>query len=147
IMKDKLFFFATYEGLRERFGVTTVGNTVPDLCRNTPLPASCLPAGSTVTSVDSRVKPWFDILPRANFGASQFTYPFNRPTTEDYGQARVDYSLSSNDTLFGRYTENQTTQLSPLLIPGFVTDRYSKNRYITASETHIFSPTLLNTGR
>jgi len=147
IMKDKLFFFGTYEALRERFGVTSLGNTIPDVCRVEPLPAQCRPTSgsfSGITTIDPRVKAWVPLIPRANVGDSQFTYPFNRPTTENYGQGRLDYAMSNNDTLFGRYTENQTTQINPLLFPGFVTDRYSRNRYITAAENHIFSSTLLN---
>jgi hypothetical protein len=59
----------------------------------------------------------------------------------------LDYVLSDKDTMFGRYTKDYTTQTSSLAYPGFVTDRFSVSEFVTVSESHIFSPTLLNTGR
>ena len=45
---DKLFFFATYEALRERLGITSVANTIPAECRVEPLPPTAR-AGSMAT--------------------------------------------------------------------------------------------------
>ena len=82
-----------------------------------------------------------------NLSGSRHTFPFTQPTDEDYLQARLDWNLSTSDTAFGRFTQDETTQVRPLGFPGFVTDRYSKNQYLTISETHVFSPNLLNTAR
>src|SRR6185503_5190058 len=38
LKRDNLFFFATYEGLRERLGITSIANTIPSQCRQEPLP-------------------------------------------------------------------------------------------------------------
>ena len=38
VKRDNLFFFFTYEALRERLGITTVANTIPAECRQEPLP-------------------------------------------------------------------------------------------------------------
>ncbi|OFV92709.1 MAG: hypothetical protein A3H28_09965 [Acidobacteria bacterium RIFCSPLOWO2_02_FULL_61_28] len=145
IKKDKLFFFGTYEALRERFGQTTINITIPNNCRTEPLPAGCrTDNGSTI---DPRTKPWVALFPLSNLSGNRMTFPFNKPTTEDYGQGRVDYSISSNDTLFGRYTEDNTVQAAALGYPGFNVDRFSNGRFLTVSETHIFSATVLNTAR
>ena len=72
---------------------------------------------------------------------------FNEPNKESYGQVRVDQNFSTKDLLFGRYTMDNDEQTAPLAYPGFKIIEFSQNQYITAGETHIFSPTLLNTAR
>jgi len=145
IKKDKLFFHTTYEALRERFGETRLSTTLPTRCRTEPLPAGCRTDNGT--TIDPRVKPWVALFPLAYLPGDQTTFPFNRPTTEHYGQGRVDWVISNKDSLFGRYTEDYTTQTEVLSYPEFVTDRFSKSQFLTVSETHIFSPTILNTAR
>jgi hypothetical protein len=78
---------------------------------------------------------------------SQYTFPFQQPSNENYGQTRVDYNLSSKDSLFGRYTVDNSTQESPLTYPGFTQGAYTRGQFVTLSENHIFSPALLSTGR
>ena len=48
LKRDNLFFFFTYEGLRERLGITSVANTIPAQCRQEPLPIDG-PAASMAT--------------------------------------------------------------------------------------------------
>src|SRR6185503_15649221 len=38
VRRDKLFFFGTYEALREELGITSVAPTIPAECRTEPLP-------------------------------------------------------------------------------------------------------------
>ncbi len=145
IKKDKLFFFTTYEALRERFGQTIINPTIPAECRTEPLPAGCRTDNGA--TIDPRTKPWVALFPLPNLPGNRMTFPFSKPTTEDYGQGRVDYAISNNDSLFGRYTEDNTTQLAALGYPGFIADRASNSKFLTVSETHIFSATVLNSGR
>jgi hypothetical protein len=77
------------------------------------------------------------------------------PTSVNYGQMRVDQFIGMNDSLFARYTIDQAAETVPG--PGFGATPYgykefndswvSRDQYITVSENHIFSPTLLNTIR
>jgi len=145
VKQDRVFFFTTYEGLRERRGVSTVANVFPDRCRQEPLPGGCRFDGGT--QIAPVIKPVLGLIPRANLPGDQFGFTFNQPTAEDYGQARIDLTISDSDSMFGRYTDTEGRQVKTLSFPGFVTDRFSKNQYITVSESHVFSPTLLNTFR
>ena len=151
VKKERVFFFGTYEGLRERRGISQIAPVISDECRQEPLATGCRSDG--VTTIADVVEPVIALIPRPNLPSTpgnplgQFAYVFTQPTTEDYGQGRIDVTISASDTLFGRYTHDETQQVKPLLFPGFVTDRFSKNQYITVSETHVFSPTLVNTIR
>jgi len=142
IKKDKTFFFGVYEGLRQRLGVTTVSSVMGAACHvttNNP----CV-AGGTVAPL---VRPLLDLFPLPNLPGDKFTFPFTQPTRDDYGQGRVDQIFSSADSLFGRYTINDTEETDPLNYPQFRTIRFSRNEYTTLSENHIFSPALLGTFR
>jgi len=145
VRQDRLFFFFTYEGLRERLGITSVANTIPNECRTEPLPAGCRFDGGT--TIAPLVKPLAALFPQPNLPGNRVTFPFTQPTDEHFYQGRVDWTISGADTAFGRVTQDDTTQVRPLGFPGFITDRHSKNQYLTLSETHVFSPNLLNTVR
>jgi Carboxypeptidase regulatory-like domain/TonB dependent receptor-like, beta-barrel len=67
-------------------------------------------------------------------------------SNEDYILGRVDYTLSSADTLFGRYVIDDARvsngSADPLGI--FVEKDRTRNQYFTAAENHIVSPTMVN---
>ena len=144
IKKDKTFFFAVYEGLRQRLGVTTVSTVMSATCHVMTNNPCILPAGGTVAPV---VRAILDLYPLPNLPNNQFTFPFTQPTRDDYGQGRIDHIFSRADSLFGRYTVNDTEETNPLNYPQFRTLRFSRNEYTTFSENHMFSPVLLGTFR
>ena len=144
---DKLFFFATYEALRERLGITSVANTIPAECRVEPLPTNGTCRFDGDPTIAPVIKPLLALYPLPNLPGNRVTFPFTQPTDEHYGQGRVDWTISAVDTAFARFTVDDTAQVRPLGFPGFITDRYSKNQYLTVSETHVFSPSLLHTFR
>jgi outer membrane receptor protein involved in Fe transport len=142
IKKDKTFFFGVYEGLRQHLGTTNVSPVIPAACHaksNNP----CIGGGN----VSPAVQPLLDLFPLPNLPGDKFTFPFTQPTRDDYGQGRVDQIFSSKDSLFGRYTINDTDETDPLNYPQFRTIRFSRNQYTTLSENHIFTPALLSTFR
>lgn len=95
IMKDKLFFFGSYEGLRVR--QPQVANTyVPDLASRQNAPAA--------------VQPLLNAFPKPTGaelgnGTAQFTAGYSDPSTLDSYSGRIDYLLSQRVTLFGRYSD------------------------------------------
>lgn len=95
LRKDRLFYFATYEGLRERLGNTRRFNVPSDAVRR--------------GVVDARIRPFLESFPLPNgaaFGATrgEFIDPRIRATDEHYGMARVDHQFSSGSSIFARYT-------------------------------------------
>jgi hypothetical protein len=69
---------------------------------------------------------------------------------QNYVNARIDHTLSQSDSLFGRVTLDHATQFYPYAFDYGRAGTYStidyltKARNIALSETHIFSPRLLN---
>ncbi len=147
IQKDKAFFFVAYEALRQRLS-ETLNRTVPDV--NARL--GILPTGTV--AVAARVRPFLDLWPLptpggANFGAGTAEYIFtsSQPTRDDFGQGRVDWQISDNDSLFVRFTASNSDQANQESYPGFLHLPHMATRLLTIGETHIFSPTLLLTAR
>jgi len=95
VVKDKLFFFGSYEGVRVR--QPQVANTyVPDLASRQNAPAA--------------VQPLLNAFPRPTGaelgdGTAQFTAGYSDPSSLDSYSARIDYLLSQRVTFFGRYSE------------------------------------------
>lgn len=138
IQRDKLFFFAVYEGIRERLGVAQLNNVIPTAAKVD---------GGVVPVINSGIRPLLALFPEPNLPGNQYTYSFNQPTREDYGQIRVDHTFSGSDSIFGRYTADTNEQNVPLAYPQFQSQRTSTSYYGTFAEDHIFSPLLLNSLR
>jgi hypothetical protein len=74
-------------------------------------------------------------------------------TGENYVLARMDYTLSSTDSLFGRYVSDRANNLLPF--PGFFGSTLpywpeqdnTKNQYFTLEEKHLFSSNVVNEAR
>ena len=142
IKKDKIFFFAAYESTREVLGQTLFGT---------------VPAASIRSSAVPVIKPYVDAYPMPNGvifpggQTAQLFFGFKQPTIEHFGQARVDDAISSKDSFFARITgSNSATTSAPTptaTLPGFSQTSSLGAFLATLSETHIYSPTLLNTVR
>src|SRR3990172_4233000 len=136
--KDKTFFHVVFEGVRERLGVTTISSVIPSQAKVD---------GGLVPQIAPVMKPLLTLFPDPNLPNNQYTFPFSQPTNESYAQARVDHMFSNNDNLFVRHTIDDTTQTKSRGYPQFKDTYASRLQFGTVSESHIFSPTLLNTFR
>jgi len=140
VVQDKTFFFAVYEGLRERVGLTTLIRTIP--------PSAKVDGGvGGVPQIAPIVKPFLKYYPDPNLPNNEYTFPFSQPNTDNYGQIRGDQNISSADTMFVRYTVDKAEVFNLGTAPDFPWLLPTKNQYATLSENHIFSPTVLNTFR
>lgn len=138
VIKNKTFFFFTYEALKQRTGITTILTT---------LPASARVNGGVVPQIASVIQPFLQYFPLPNLPNNQYTYPYTRPDSDSYTQGRIDQILTSSDTLFGRYTIDTDRAVDAGGWPQWHVNRYSRNQYLTLSENHTFSFTVVNTFR
>ncbi|MGD0225713.1 MAG: TonB-dependent receptor [Terriglobia bacterium] len=163
IKKDKTFFFVQYAGLRQRLGEPN-NNVVPTAAERTgavtitdpnssasnPQPDNLLvPLNSVAQSVLSRYP--LPNNPGGPYGANTYTYEFSQPTNDDQWSARLDHHFSSTDTFFARASYDnhilRDTDAWAAVLGGanFSSSNIGDARNYAIGETHIFSPTLLNT--
>jgi len=164
IVKDKVFWFGDYEGLREREGVPQT-RAVPSAPEKAGLFSSPVvdpfAAGKPVFSRDAsgmwvipRVR-WdpvaariIELIPDANVPGTNIyaSTPVNR-TRADQFDVRVDYQISSETQFFGRYSFVDSNIFRPAPLPGLAEGSYSdafgstdnRSQGIVLGLTHTFS--------
>jgi len=104
VQKDKTFFFAAYEGLRENIGQTIVTTTVPSGCLAATNNPCTSPVGGTANPAALQI---LKLFPAPNLPNNNFTYPSQEPITENWGQGRIDHTFSAADSFFARYTHRR----------------------------------------
>ncbi len=145
IVEDKTFIFGTYEGLRERLGLSNVGVVINEDARN-----GILPTGN-VTVADS-VKPFFPFIPLPNGrdfgdGTAEFLSSPSKSTDEDYFSVRLDHEFSENHNIFGRYTFDEGDVVTPDQLVLYQTASFSRHQSFVLEGRSILSPSFINTAR
>ncbi len=162
IKKDKTFFYAVFEGIRSSQGIASEATTLPAACFvNGTIPAviannGCV-AGSATTpiTVNQAILPLANEFPTPNvndpsaYPTFNVAFPFKQPTSEEYGQIRIDQNFSAANSGFFRYTQDDAdmTTIRQNVDPRSLENIHGNETFATLGETHIFSPTLLNTAR
>ena len=118
ILKDKTFFFFSYEGLRLRQPVTQE-TVVPDTAARQQAPTT--------------MQPYLNAYPIPNgaelgSGTAQFNGSYSNPSSLDAYSIRVDHAINSNLNLFGRYN-------------------YSPSNLIQRAPNQGYEPNLSTTGK
>ena len=138
IIRDKLFFFVSYEGLRQRQGLDLNSLVLSDAQR------------ALVT--DPVITELIALIPRPNFvdssGAPRFVSSANAPVTVDQWTADINYNLSDRDRIHGYYAIQDSESSEPSrtgnTIPGFGNVARALRQIFTLNETHTFSQSVVN---
>ncbi len=177
IVKDKAFFFGNYEGTRIRQGLTRLATVPTDaMCAGdfsglnpifdpntttfdvdgnvvrTQFAGNIIPAGM----IDPVGQGVCDLYPSPNIaGALTNNFASNpvRTFNDDQFVVRIDYKVSENDQIFGRFSYDDADQFFPAPCPGFCSgpgvaesseDFVTEARNVGIQWAHTFSPTLFN---
>ena len=139
IQQDKTFLFANYEGFRQHLHQTSAA-FVPDLASR----------AAAVPNVQPLLNLW--LTPPANApdfnGIAQvFSSPL-QTIREDFGTVRVDHTFSQKDSLAAIYTIDDGGDVTATPANPYSSDVVNlREQVLSLEETHVFSPTLLNTAR
>ncbi|HYO83540.1 MAG TPA: hypothetical protein VES20_19215 [Bryobacteraceae bacterium] len=164
LVRDRTFFFANYEGLRE-IRASTMVSTVPNATAHLGLlpspsrPAACTmsaPGECVAIGVDPRVRPFLGLLPASNGrdngdGTGDLITSNKGTIRQDHGTARVDHSFSNRHSLFARYMIDDSSSLSPSFgtppgtyAPGFPVRHRVRNQYFTIQDRRTFGHAAIN---
>jgi len=151
-IRNKLFFFGTYQGQRQRLGggfqefVPTAAERAGDL---TTLGGPVLPAGA-ISPVSAAL---LNLIPLPNIGTNTYLGTGSVKFDSDQYDARVDYNLNPNDRLFFRYDLFRDTINSPAIFgiaggPSFSSlygpgNSKGQNHNGAVNWNHVFGPSLL----
>jgi len=136
---NKTFLFANYEGFRQHLHQTS---------------AAFVPDAASRASAAPSVQPLLNLWPTPPPGAPDFNgiaQVFSSPLQtirEDFGTARLDHIFSPNDSLAAIYTVDDGDDFTATPLDPFSSDVVAlREQLLSLEETHVFSPTLLNTAR
>ncbi len=171
IRKEKTFFFAAFEGLIERLGITGL-TTVPDDNARQGLLQAADRIGEPLFNQDGSpqfrnvglhpsIPNYLDLFfPRVNgrlirnsrgllSGGGEYFFSTLQPTDEYFFQGRIDHQLSERNKLWGRYTFDHgdvNRQIANRPPVAFTKER-SRNQYLTMEYLHTFASGAINTAQ
>ncbi|MCI0390808.1 MAG: TonB-dependent receptor [Acidobacteria bacterium] len=122
------------------------GQVVATAFPNNQIPASMLNPGAVAA---------IKLLPAPNFGAANaqagnYLFIASQPFDGDQYDIRIDHQFSEKNTIFGRFSRSMQTSVNPGNFTGFIgggTNNLNNSVHATISDTHVFSPHLINEAR
>jgi hypothetical protein len=140
IIRSRSFFFATYEGLRQRQGLDVNSLVLTDEERT--------------RTTDPVIRRLIELIPRANFfdaGTARFVGSADAAVDEDTWTVNLRQTVGTRDrfqVFFGRQDVGAIEPGSQgTSIPGFGHTRQTVKRVLTVSHTRLFGSGLLNEAR
>ncbi len=138
ILKNRLFFFGNYEGVRQVSGVTYYNALVPTAAFRATLPAALQPVIAQLP------------LPNGGSAGSEPRLGFYNETTQNHltensGSVKVDYQLTPNDKISARWNGNQSTTADSFgVAQGQVRDVQGLLQTARVAYTKVITPNLYN---
>src|SRR3984885_43145 len=151
IIRDRTFFFGEYAGFRQLTGTPTL-MLVPTAAQRTGL----VTIGSyqyqvPLSSVAQQVLNGYPKpnQPNGIYGVNTFNIILKEPTTDNQYSIRIDHKISEKDSIFGRASVINNSQLETDPVAAaenasWSPELFNNPRNFAISETHIFTPDLIN---
>ena len=147
VVRNRMFYFANFEGMRERLEYPAFITTLSAAGRRGIL-------GNRSVTVKPSVLPYLTLWPVApadavdlGDGRARYSVINAQPTHEDFYQLRVDHNFSGSDSVFGRVTRQTSGRKTPGEIARWRSDDGVYNTFATGEYKKIVSNQMLNTFR
>lgn len=173
IVKNKIFIFGDYEGLRQRKGIPGIaqtlapnarlgivndsnGNQLPPLSGACPYPnMTNLAPGKAHVCVDNFVESFvnaLDPVPNGNLigpddNAGQYIFTGKQAVTDNYVTLRGDVKVSDKDSLNSSWYWDHSSWAKPDPLNLSTSGYLIPNQAISVEENHVFSPSMVNSIR
>lgn len=173
ILKNKLFIFGNYEGLRQSKSIPSIahvltpdarkgilqdsnGNLLPPLTGPCPYPnMTNLAPGQAAICVDNTesafikalMRPPTPGLPLVGPNVGQYSFDGKQTVTDNYYTIRADYSISNTDHLDGSWYQDHSTWAKPDPMNNYLTGYTVPHNAYSLEESHVFSTAFVNTIR
>ena len=148
VIKNKLFFFGSYEGLREDLGTTRFARVPNEAAHHGFLPDGA--GGLRFVGVHPNLAPYLDLLyPLPNGkdfgdGTGEVIHANTEPTTQNFYVGKIDWNPSGKDSFLVRYSNDASDNTRWEDHPDFVDVTTTDTQYMTAQWQRVFSSALLN---
>ncbi len=175
IRKDRTFIFGDFESIRQSLGITRVNQVLSPTARLgilhdkngnllPPVVGACPPEANGGTSknlapgqagvcVDDAVAKFLALEPLPNAGligtgdTGNFNFAAQQVVNENFFTIRADEKLSERDSLFGTYSYDNSPLTQPDPLGNTLASTLAKRQIAAMEESHIFSPSFVNTVR
>ena len=141
IIKDRTFFFADYEGVRQSKGIPNQNHVPSQNARN-----GILLAGNV--TVDPAAAAYLALYPTPPSSCvadvCQLLFIAKQVVNENFVTARVDHKFSDKDGLFATYVYDKTPYNSPDSFGNVQLETLSSRQILAAEETHSFTSNFVN---
>ena len=148
IVRNKLFFFGSYEGLRERLATTRLARVPNENAHRGLLPDGA--GGLRQVTIHPTFRPYLDLLyPLPNGrdlgdGTAELVHAPTEPTNQDFGVGKIDWNPTAKNGFMVRFStdisDNQQWQEHPHFTDVTTTD----TRYFTAQWQRLLSSSVVN---
>ena len=146
IVQNKLFYFGSYEGLRQDLSLTHLARLPNAAAHN-----GVLPTGTVVIS--PLVRPYLDLLypipDGRDFGdgTAELRHTEIDPTHENFFVGKIDWQATRGNSMFFRVSSDRSDTTAHQEHPLFIEPTTTDTRYITYQDQHLFSSRVLNVAR
>ena len=148
ILRNRLFFFTGYEGLRDERSITRYAR-LPNAQAHQGLVPDAAGVLQNV-GVHPAVRPYLDLLfptpTGTDFGdgTAELAHAHLDPTDENFWVGKIDWQTAAGDSFLFRVSRDVSDSLTSQEHPLFVESAATNTRYLTGQHQHLFSAKVLN---
>ena len=138
IIKDKTFFFAVYEGLRQNVSANLIAVVPTDSFR------------ASVIATSPALTPFINAYPHGNAASAldanhiNYSAPTSTKQSEDSYLFRIQHTFNTKDSLFVRYNIDHANITGPSSVLRDLSTTDTSPMNATVQYMHVFTPTLIN---